>query len=56
MVSLSYSATLDVIDRTTANHDSLPIDWRNSLLHYLSVTADLYYSNVCFKVSVGTSR
>ena len=43
MVSLSYSATLDVVDRITADHDRLPINWKEDLLHFLPVTKDAYF-------------
>jgi len=49
MVSLSYGATLKVIDRLTTDHDSVVADWRNSLLHHLLVTICAYFPNLHFK-------
>ena len=58
MVCLTYSATLNTIDRTTEGYDDLPITWRDSLLQYVPVTylntAMYYYS--CAFVFVGTSE
>ena len=43
MVTLSYSTTLDVVDRISAGHDSLPIGWKESLLHSLPVIKTAHY-------------
>ena len=37
MVCLTYSATLNTIDRTTEGYDDLPITWRDNLLQYVPV-------------------
>ena len=37
MLCLSYSATLKTVDRTTVDHDSLLVIWRNNLLEHLPV-------------------
>ena len=44
MVSLSYCATLEVIDRLIIDHDGLVVDWGNSLLHHLLVTTCAYFT------------
>jgi len=42
-VYFTHTDALDVVDRITADHDRLPINWKEDLLRFLPVTKDAYF-------------